>query len=94
MCVCGVPGIHTQVRGTVSAHLGSSFDSLMEGLVSEEDRKAGRPVTHEVSRYEEKGTATAPACTCHDVQLPVPNRPRLASLSRFRAKTRPRPLVS
>ncbi|KAG2451278.1 hypothetical protein HYH02_003884 [Chlamydomonas schloesseri] len=39
-----------QVKATVSVHLGTSFDGLMTGLLSEEDRKSGRAITHEDMR--------------------------------------------
>ncbi|KAG2501733.1 hypothetical protein HYH03_000233 [Edaphochlamys debaryana] len=39
-----------QVKTTVAAQLGTNFDSLMEGLLSESDRKSGRAITHEDMR--------------------------------------------
>ncbi|GLC47993.1 hypothetical protein PLESTB_000047400 [Pleodorina starrii] len=39
-----------QVKTTVTCHLDVGFDTLMEGLLSEEERKSGRPITHEDMR--------------------------------------------
>ncbi|KXZ55711.1 DHC8 protein [Gonium pectorale] len=40
----------SQVKTTVAAHLGSGFDLVMEGLLSDADKKAARPITHEDMR--------------------------------------------